>query len=93
MIVIQRLKEYREHSGPFINKVKQSDAPGYYKIITKPMYLNLIQQKLSKREYKNKSEFQSDLDQIWENCRTFNTDQVFPFKIFQFFKIFITFFF
>lgn len=42
----------------FVNRVSKRDAPNYYDIITRPMYLNLMAKKLKQGDYMSKAEFQ-----------------------------------
>jgi len=78
--VLNDLKNYVEHSGPFINKVNKRDAPNYYEIIEKPMDLSLMTRKMKGLQYNSKEEFSNDLDLIWSNCLAYNTDPKSPFR-------------
>eukprot|EP01117_Protostelium_nocturnum_P011674 TRINITY_DN4249_c0_g1_i2.p1 TRINITY_DN4249_c0_g1~~TRINITY_DN4249_c0_g1_i2.p1 ORF type:complete len:232 (+),score=96.99 TRINITY_DN4249_c0_g1_i2:148-843(+) len=72
--VLTKLKNYSDHSYPFLTRVRKSDAPDYYDIISNPMDLATMTKKLNKCEYSSKAEFQEDLRLIFSNCRTYNTD-------------------
>jgi hypothetical protein len=41
----------------FVNRVNKRDAPNYYDVIARPMYLNLMTKKLKKGDYFSKAEF------------------------------------
>jgi transcriptional activator SPT7 len=43
-------------------------------VIKKPMDLWTMSKNVKAHKYKNKAEFQADLDQIWENCFIYNTE-------------------
>ncbi|ORX84482.1 hypothetical protein BCR32DRAFT_291291 [Anaeromyces robustus] len=78
--ILNDLKNYAEHSAPFLNKVNKRDAPNYYEIIKKPMDLSLMTRKLKGLQYNSKEEFESDLELIWSNCLAYNTDPKSPFR-------------
>ncbi|ORX41466.1 hypothetical protein BCR36DRAFT_339426 [Piromyces finnis] len=79
--ILNELKNYVEHSGPFLNKVNKRDAPNYYEIIKKPMDLSLMSRKLKGLQYNSKEEFSNDLELIWSNCLAYNTDPKSPFRM------------
>ncbi|KAG2185419.1 hypothetical protein INT44_002210, partial [Umbelopsis vinacea] len=72
--VLMDLKNYTEHSTPFLNKVNKREAPDYYDVIKKPMDLGLVTKKLKACHYKSKKEFADDLYLIYENCLVYNTN-------------------
>ncbi|KAJ2964384.1 hypothetical protein NQZ79_g717 [Umbelopsis isabellina] len=72
--VLMDLKNYTEHSTPFLNKVNKREAPDYYDVIKKPMDLGLVTKKLKACQYKSKKEFADDLYLIYENCLVYNTN-------------------
>jgi len=78
--ILNELKNYVEHSGPFLNKVNKRDAPNYYEIIKKPMDLSLMTRKMKGLQYNSKEEFANDLELIWSNCLAYNTDPKSPFR-------------
>lgn len=52
--------------------VSPVEVPSYYSLIKKPMDISTIEERLSRHEYKNEEHFCSDIEQIFENCKTFN---------------------
>ncbi|GAN00791.1 transcriptional activator spt7 [Mucor ambiguus] len=68
------LKNYTEHSTPFLTKVSKREAPDYYEVIKRPMDLGTVSKKLKAFQYKNKKEFANDLYLIYQNCLDYNTD-------------------
>lgn len=59
---------------PFMEKVDpvKDGAPDYEQVITKPMWLNLIKEKLKKNEYAQLSDFVADMRLVLENCYRYN---------------------
>lgn len=49
--------------------------PGYYDVITNPVHLEMMMNKLSRGEY-CKGEFQVDLNRMYANCRKFYSNHV-----------------
>lgn len=57
------------------------NVPDYYDVIKRPMDLTKVGKKLgvlggrrsAKREYKTPLEFKEDMELIWANCRTYNS--------------------
>lgn len=45
-------------------------------VIKHPMDLQTMQKKVKSHAYKNKQDFGIDLNLIWENCLTYNSDPV-----------------
>ncbi|KAJ3390328.1 Transcriptional activator spt7 [Lobulomyces angularis] len=70
--VLSGLKNYKPHSLSFLTKVKKTEVKDYFDIIKRPMDLGLISKNLKNRLYKDKKDFQADLDLIWSNCMTYN---------------------
>ena len=66
-----------KNSFPFLGRVRRVTAPDYYNIIRRPMDLGTMQRNLKTGTYyKSKAQFMEELDLIWENCLTYNTDIV-----------------
>jgi transcriptional activator SPT7 len=78
--VLSDLKAMTEHSGPFLNRVNKREAPDYYNIIKHPMDIGTMMKKLKGLQYKSKKEFVDDLNLIWSNCLTYNTDTNHPLR-------------
>ncbi|KAJ1976803.1 Transcriptional activator spt7 [Dimargaris cristalligena] len=71
---LQDLKHYGEHAQPFLVKVSRRDAPDYYEVIKYPMDLGTMSKKLKNLQYPSKAAFVHDLDLIYKNCFTYNSD-------------------
>ncbi|KAJ1022251.1 hypothetical protein NDA13_005164 [Ustilago tritici] len=78
--IITELKNYTEHSTAFLSKVSKRDAPDYYDVIKHPMDLGTMQKKVKSGQYKTKKQFAADLELIWENCLTYNSDPSHPLR-------------
>ena len=50
--------------------------PDYHEVIKKPMDLNTMLKKLRAFVYKSRNDFEKDLQLIYENCYTYNSDTV-----------------
>ncbi|KAI9496603.1 hypothetical protein BDB00DRAFT_807985 [Zychaea mexicana] len=72
--VLTDLKNFTEHSTPFLNKVSKREAPDYFDVIKRPMDLGTVTKKMKALQYKSKKEFSDDLYLIYENCLLYNTN-------------------
>ncbi|KAK5782296.1 hypothetical protein RI543_000228 [Arxiozyma heterogenica] len=72
--VVLELRNYTEHSTPFLNKVSKREAPNYHLVIKKSMDLNTVLKKLKTFQYDSKQDFVDDIMLIWKNCLTYNSD-------------------
>ncbi|CAG8582063.1 11589_t:CDS:10 [Ambispora leptoticha] len=78
--VLTALRNYPEHSTPFLTKVSKREAPDYAKVIEKPMDLSLIGKKMKNHMYNSKREFADDLYLIYSNCLKYNTNPNNPYR-------------
>ncbi|EPY50694.1 SAGA complex bromodomain subunit Spt7 [Schizosaccharomyces cryophilus OY26] len=78
--VIMHLRNYTEHSLPFLTKVSKRDAPDYYNVIKEPMDLGTMLRKLKALQYNSKKEIVHDLMLIWSNCLTYNSHPEHPLR-------------
>ncbi|KAF9912970.1 Transcriptional activator spt7 [Linnemannia zychae] len=72
--VLTELRNYTEHSLPFLNKVNKREAPDYFQVIKTPMDLGTVLKKLKAFNYQSKQQFADDLYLIYQNCMTYNSD-------------------
>lgn len=72
--VLMELRNYTEHSTPFLNKVNKREAPDYAQVIAVPMDLGTVLKKLKALAYQSKAQFAADLYLIYSNCLTYNSD-------------------
>ena len=56
----------------FLNPVTDAIAPGYSKVISKPMCILTIAQKNNSRTYQSLQEFEKDVDLMFQNCIKYN---------------------
>ncbi|EJT96990.1 hypothetical protein DACRYDRAFT_119786 [Dacryopinax primogenitus] len=64
----------------FRNPVKRSEAPDYEDYIKNPMDLSTMVKKVKNRVYENKAQFATDLNLIWDNCLTYNSEPTHPLR-------------
>lgn len=64
--------KHRKYNWPFLSPVKEEEAPGYFTIITKPIDLSTIRNKLENKKYKSVDEFIADILLMFKNCKTYN---------------------
>ncbi|KAG8982817.1 hypothetical protein FRB90_006529, partial [Tulasnella sp. 427] len=64
--------EYASFAWFFYNPVSEQDIPGYHKVITKPMSMAVMREKLDAGKYPDPQAFRADFDQIIWNCNKFN---------------------
>lgn len=57
---------------PFSKPVDKRDVPDYYDIITNPMSIQDIRDKLREHKYQTRDVFLEDIDLIYTNCRDYN---------------------
>lgn len=51
---------------------ERDQCPTYFTIITKPMDLGTVKNKLLENKYNSITEWKADVEQVWENAYTFN---------------------
>ncbi|XP_047512305.1 bromodomain adjacent to zinc finger domain protein 1A isoform X6 [Pieris napi] len=61
-------------SWPFFEPVSIDDVPDYLDVITTPMDLNTVKQKLEDGQYTKDEEFLSDVALVFHNCYTYNQE-------------------
>ena len=71
MTVVMRLVK-NEASIYFREPVCEEEAPNYSSIISNPMDLRTVKEKLQNGLYRTTTEFDQDVNLIWDNCDTFN---------------------
>lgn len=72
--MLNELKAFTPYAVPFTNRVSRKDVPDYYEVIKKPMDLSTMLRKLKAMVYNSRREFLADLNRIYNNCFTYNTD-------------------
>lgn len=68
------LYRIQEHSQawPFLKPVDKDEVPDYYKVITSPMDLSTMEERLEQGFYTTAKDLVSDLKLIFSNCRQYN---------------------
>jgi hypothetical protein len=69
--VLRALKK-QEISRWFLAPVTEEDAPDYFDIVTEPMDLSTVEQRLKDGKYDTKQAFQKDVQLIFSNCEKYN---------------------
>ncbi|KAK2197305.1 bifunctional Bromodomain/Bromodomain [Babesia duncani] len=70
---VLRILEKDPRFKAFVQRIPESVAPNYYKIIKQPMWIQLLKSKVKNRYYNNIVEFMDDMGLIETNCKTFNS--------------------
>ncbi|KAJ9300992.1 hypothetical protein DTO271G3_2156 [Paecilomyces variotii] len=68
------LNQIQNHkqAWPFLNPVNRDEVPDYYDVITSPMDLSTMEEKLEHDAYTAPKELVRDLQLIFSNCRQYN---------------------
>ncbi|TPX14928.1 uncharacterized protein E0L32_005037 [Thyridium curvatum] len=61
-----------KQAWPFLNPVNRDEVPDYYNVITSPMDLSTIEEKLEKDQYSAPRDLVADLELIFSNCKKYN---------------------
>jgi hypothetical protein len=56
----------------FLNPVTDAIAPGYSRVITKPMCIVTMEQKVARNEYTSISNWEQDVKLMYKNCIDYN---------------------
>lgn len=68
------LRSLRSHkmAWPFLEGVNPDEVPEYYEVITDPIDLSKVEERLNSKSYACLESFVSDVTKIFDNCRYFN---------------------
>ena len=71
------IRYYKTNKGdalaePFLSLPSKRELPDYYQSIAQPISLNIIRKKLKNSEYTETSALFTDLNLMFENCKTYN---------------------
>ncbi|TVY50367.1 Histone acetyltransferase GCN5 [Lachnellula cervina] len=74
--LLHLLNDMQNHasSWPFLNPVSRDDVADYYEVITDPMDLATMEQRLEKDHYLTPDDFVKDAKKIFDNCRKYNNE-------------------
>ncbi|CAG8155514.1 unnamed protein product [Penicillium nalgiovense] len=62
----------RKHAWPFVTPVNKDEVPDYYNVISSPMDLSTIEERLDADFYTTPKELIGDLKLIFSNCQQYN---------------------
>ncbi|CZR61519.1 probable histone acetyltransferase GCN5 [Phialocephala subalpina] len=70
------LGELQNHkqAWPFLNPVNRDEVPDYYNVITSPMDLSMVEERLHQDQYLTPKNLVDDLKLIFSNCRKYNDE-------------------
>jgi histone acetyltransferase len=75
LLALIRKIEEQQFAWPFRESVDPQDAPDYYEVITNPIDLRTMTQRVRQdNHYKNKQMLYHDLMLMVENCKSYNED-------------------
>ena len=63
---------HHEEAWVFYGQITEDIAPGYSKIIRRPMCLKQIEENIKAKKYKNPTLFVDDINLMFNNCRLYN---------------------
>lgn len=66
-----QIQNYKQ-AWPFLKPVDPDEVPDYYKVITSPMDLATIEERLERDSYSTPKELVDDLKLVFKNCRQYN---------------------
>ena len=61
-----------KQAWPFLSPVNKDEVPDYYNVITSPMDLSTMEERLEQDSYATPKDLVSDLKLIFSNCRQYN---------------------
>ncbi|KAK4169715.1 putative histone acetyltransferase [Cladorrhinum sp. PSN259] len=61
-----------KQAWPFLNPVNREEVPDYYNVITTPMDLSTIEERLEHDHYNTPKDLVSDMKLIFSNCKQYN---------------------
>lgn len=75
--VLESIRKARDQNGRQLARLfsvlpSKFDYPDYYEIIQEPISLKEIRSRIERGKYETDEEFRSDLDLMFQNCRTYN---------------------
>ncbi|KAG9228054.1 histone acetyltransferase GCN5-like protein [Amylocarpus encephaloides] len=70
------LSQIQNHkqAWPFLNPVNRDEVPDYYNVITSPMDLSTVEERLYQDQYQTPKDLVDDLKLIMSNCRKYNDE-------------------
>ncbi|KAI1825791.1 histone acetyltransferase GCN5-like protein [Xylaria intraflava] len=70
---LYQLQNHKQ-AWPFLNPVNRDEVPDYYNVITAPMDLSTVEERLHQDHYHTPKDLVNDLKLIYTNCRKYNDE-------------------
>ncbi|KAJ1882856.1 hypothetical protein H4R99_001976 [Coemansia sp. RSA 1722] len=70
--IVDELVDKRDPRGVLSHPVTAEEAPDYFEVITEPMDLGTVRQKVESYQYRSLAEFEHDLGLVVDNCMKYN---------------------
>lgn len=77
--ILEQLKNHKS-AWPFLHAVKKEEVPDYYDVISEPMWLTKMEEKVNQNAYESKADFIRDLELIISNCQSYNQKNTIYYK-------------
>lgn len=69
--VLYQIQNHKQ-AWPFLHPVNKDEVPDYYNVITTPMDLSTMEERLMHDSYNTPKDFFNDLKLVFSNCRQYN---------------------
>ncbi|KAI2632731.1 histone acetyltransferase GCN5-like protein [Xylaria nigripes] len=70
---LYQLQNHKQ-AWPFLNPVNRDEVPDYYNVITSPMDLSTVEERLHQDHYQAPKDLVNDLKLIYTNCKKYNDE-------------------
>ncbi|KAI1505396.1 histone acetyltransferase GCN5 [Biscogniauxia marginata] len=70
---LYQLQNHKQ-AWPFLNPVNRDEVPDYYNVITSPMDLSTVEERLHQDQYDTPKDLIDDLKLIYSNCKKYNDE-------------------
>ncbi|KRX08151.1 Bromodomain [Pseudocohnilembus persalinus] len=77
--IIDLMRRHKQ-GWPFMEPVNKEDVADYYDVISDPIDLKTVEQKLVSNIYQDKDSFIADINRIFNNCRKYNQPDTIYYK-------------
>lgn len=70
-VFLYQIQNHKQ-AWPFLKPVDRDEVPDYYNVMTSPMELTTMEERLEKGDYETPRDLVNDLKLIFDNCRKYN---------------------